>query len=293
MQMSKQYKTSFYTIHAVSNMHAGKGDSTYGIIDKEVQRDVISNLPTIHASGLKGAFRELFTCQAGENEEELKKVEFVFGTKKGSSDGKEGSQIMGNDRENQPGAYNFHNAHLLVLPVRSNHNYFYRATSPAVLGNFLNQLEHFDTTFDFTASLEALSKLKPKEGSPIIFDGTSKVLLEALTENATKQDWPSGVNQAAIAALLGERIAICHEADFKGICEELPVIARNYLENGISRNLWYEEVVPRESRFYFALAHPANNTYFAEFMKECKQYAQIGGNASVGYGYCKIEKLEQ
>ncbi|MEO0625668.1 MAG: type III-B CRISPR module RAMP protein Cmr4 [Bacteroidota bacterium] len=40
--------------------------------------------------------------------------------------------------------------------------------------------------------------------------------------------------------------------------QELPVIARNYLDNGQSKNLWYEEVVPRESIFGFVIHAPPN-----------------------------------
>ena len=43
----------------------------------------------------------------------------------------------------------------------------------------------------------------------------------------------------------GKTLYILPEETFKKI--ELPVLARNKLDNGISKNLWYEQVVPHES----------------------------------------------
>ncbi|MDO4691973.1 MAG: type III-B CRISPR module RAMP protein Cmr4 [Porphyromonadaceae bacterium] len=72
--------------------------------------------------------------------------------------------------------------------------------------------------------------------------------------------------------------------------KELPVIARNKLNNGESQNLWYEEVVPAGSCFVFFVSGPEE--YFDEFDKELDgQLVQIGANGSVGYGFCTITKL--
>ena len=49
--------TAIYTIEAITNLHVGSGDVNYEIVDKEIQRDTATTLPTIHASSLKGAIR--------------------------------------------------------------------------------------------------------------------------------------------------------------------------------------------------------------------------------------------
>jgi CRISPR-associated protein Cmr4 len=70
----------------------------------------------------------------------------------------------------------------------------------------------------------------------------------------------------------------------------LPVIARNHLNNGKSTNLWYEEIVPREGRFVFGLI--GDDSSEAEFENTVKKATvQIGGNATVGYGFTEIRKL--
>ncbi len=55
-------KTELYTIETLSNLHVGAGDINFGVIDNQVQRDSVTNLPNINSSSLKGAFREHFSC---------------------------------------------------------------------------------------------------------------------------------------------------------------------------------------------------------------------------------------
>lgn len=73
----------------------------------------------------------------------------------------------------------------------------------------------------------------------------------------------------------------------------LPVLARNKLDNGKSKNLWYEEVVPHHSQFAFAvMAEEADDNLLQKFKAGVdNQIIQFGGNASIGYGLCKISVL--
>lgn len=84
--------------------------------------------------------------------------------------------------------------------------------------------------------------------------------------------------------------------------ESLPIIARNYLKNGESKNLWYEEVVPAESRFVFFVTYPENTgkekpedifKKFDALLTNEKSIVQIGANSSIGYGLCKISNITQ
>ena len=72
----------------------------------------------------------------------------------------------------------------------------------------------------------------------------------------------------------------------------LPVIARNSV--GEQTNLWYEEVVPHKSIFYFAVVASTSEAdglldVFTESVRE--KIIQFGANASVGYGICKVIKV--
>lgn len=77
--------------------------------------------------------------------------------------------------------------------------------------------------------------------------------------------------------------------------DNLPIIARNKLENGESKNLWYEEMVPAMSEFVFFVTYPeaAKEKFnkFNELLTAEGSLVQIGANASIGYGFCKIENI--
>jgi CRISPR-associated protein Cmr4 len=106
-----------------------------------------------------------------------------------------------------------------------------------------------------------------------------------------------------------ENLAIFNDEDFNEAVSNLPVIARNALDNGKSVNLWYEEVVPRESIFYTVLCYYNNiddtkkdqrgrsdkNKFDMAYKlfeeKLLKDSIQIGANASIGYGITNFLKI--
>ena len=75
-----------------------------------------------------------------------------------------------------------------------------------------------------------------------------------------------------------------------------PVIARNSLVMGKSENLWYEQIVPRQSIFYTLISSSRPRT---ELLRTLLMILgmwktvciQIGANASIGYGFCKVESV--
>ncbi|MEM6397420.1 MAG: RAMP superfamily CRISPR-associated protein [Bacteroidota bacterium] len=71
---------------------------------------------------------------------------------------------------------------------------------------------------------------------------------------------------------------------FAELTRNLPIVARNYLNNGVSENLWYEEFVPREAVFATIIQGP--KAQMKELQEIDGKVIQIGGNATVGYGYC-------
>ena len=84
--------------------------------------------------------------------------------------------------------------------------------------------------------------------------------------------------------------------EFNSLVNHLPVIARNQLNNGISENLWYEEFVPHESEFWFAVLYDGSGNDnliddFNNILMENK-IVQFGANASIGVGFCLVEEIE-
>ena len=97
-----------------------------------------------------------------------------------------------------------------------------------------------------------------------------------------------GLPVDAHEVVAGDTVYVMEDNSFGMV--DLPVMARNCLENGISKNLWYEEIVPHQSVFVFPVVVRDDEV---SSLKEFKQAVegkiiQFGGNASIGYGLCRL-----
>jgi len=281
------YKNRAYIIKNRTNLHAGSGDTNFGIVDKEVQRDTLSALPVIHASSLKGALRYHFESQlapsnaeAQQNETKPSTVEAVFGSEK--------KQLQGMVR--------FIDAKLLFLPLRSDKKPFYHVTSLSTLREFADFMKTMGIDVDLT--------LPPQSDTSYVVGSEKEVTVEDVKCQGKEADISS------LKTLFGiENLAVFNDEDFNEALGALPVIARNSLEDGRSENLWYEEVVPRESIFYTVFSYYDNfneegadrrgkvdRTHYLKAFgrfeeKLLADLVQIGANESIGYGVCTFTKL--
>ncbi|BAQ13948.1 putative CRISPR-associated protein [Clostridium botulinum] len=272
-----------YTIRCLTNMHVGSGDASYILIDNQVQRDVVTGFPTINSSSLKGSLRSFL-----KDEIDKEKIKDIFG-----------------DEEKGIGKYKIFPGMLLSIPVRSNVKPFFRATCPRIVKDFLEFIENFHSEKECIqdiGSLKAdLKKFeekadKNKNGIWILKNFNSDIDVEAM-KNLTVEEIGTKLtkeisfeNEDKIKKIFGESLILIDDNSFSEIVDRLPVIARNKLDNGESENLWYEEIVPREARFYFGvILGKENQTEFEEIVGN--QAVQIGGNATIGYGYCNIESI--
>lgn len=242
-------KTYLWQITAKTNLHVGNENSTsYGIIDKAVQRDVLTGLPCINASSLKGAINEFCIAEGILSPKE--RVEIFGSDKRGKLESKKGKAI-------------FYDAQILFLPVQDDKSLFTYATSEGVLEQTRSRLELFGfKNVNFNQ-----------------FEGTGK--------RKYNKSW--------------------ERDDFSSLCsdENLPIIARNVLDNGVSKNLWYEQVVPAETIFYAVIQEPdfyeiiqepdtpikKSGGLLAEAIMKKNKLIQIGANATIGYGYCKFDLI--
>ncbi|NVK64972.1 MAG: type III-B CRISPR module RAMP protein Cmr4 [Flavobacteriales bacterium] len=264
--MKTNNNTSAYLLTCITNLHAGSGDANFGVIDNLVQRDSISKMPTINASSLKGALRQFCDFKWKDEDDKNARINHIFGPD------------TARNKKDTPGIghFNFFNADLLSLPAPSNKQPFFRAISPFVV-----------------EEIRAKSKLLGCELSLPSYTHEGDRPLIKSGDNVKIDDFNASINDSLETNnYIGENIALFKHDQFKQLTQKLPVVARNKLNKGISENLWYEEVVPRETRFIFFINKEGN--YQEEFDKVIQsELVQVGANASVGMGYVNIKKIEE
>lgn len=284
-------QASLFTITAQTNLHVGSGDANYGIIDKLVQRDPLTDLPVIHASSLKGAILQHIDAQSGVTDEY---IDEVFG-RQAERRWKNKRTVEGG----QTGDFIFLQAQLLSLPVRSNQRAYFRATGSGVLAELRQHLidvQLLKPTDALAATLEQVAS--ESAGKAVVLEQAfaGKHHLEDLKDEPFAFTAATGAGLDRLKALLGDAAVVLPDAKLRHLTDNhhLPVIARNYLENGQSANLWYEQVLPRQTRFACTLLRPATPRLAADFDSRLtgNGLVQVGANATVGYGYCKIEPFK-
>ncbi len=270
-------KPELYIIECKSNLHVGSGDSNYGVIDKLIQRDTTDEMPCIYSSSLKGAFREYFEEALGNK----KMADEIFGggENKGSEAMRKGSHI-------------FQQAFMLSIPLRSNRKPYFNAIAPFMVEQLIELADLFGYNFPTGLGKELghfSEKYMPKDNEPIIFEDKKDLEIEDFSVFE-----PSTDSLPELQKIIGNDIVILSNNDMKRLTNNyhLPIIARSKLENGKSQNLWYEQVVPRQSVFTAFVVNGGKVKSNDDFMTNvnCKTI-QIGGDASVGYGYCHVYSL--
>jgi CRISPR-associated protein Cmr4 len=170
--------------------------------------------------------------------------------------------VFGDEGDTGRGAYKFFAAGLLARPLRVSQGSksYVLATTEEVLRQAQTLAKGLGAELQFSLEITGSATLEG-DAQPLIKPGT---------------------------ALFGED-AIALVPSFEAY--DLPVLARNCLEEN-NRNLWYEEIVPYTSRFYFFVLAPDDARDYAEFKEKLEGAAvQFGGNASIGYGYCTVKEV--
>lgn len=278
-----KYEAIAFLITAKTNMHPGAGSESYGVIDNLVQRDAATRFPTIHSTSLKGALREFF--EDGLSNPVPGLVDYVFGTD------------LKRDKTKDPAAgnYRFFAADLVSIPVRSDEKIFVNLTCPGIAKRMLDMINTLEVGVSTAkkGALEAVANFQfPNNAKACHFDSSLRTII--LEENDTKAVNGTIASVSDAQKIFGDNLVVVHDDVFGDLTDDLhlPVVARNQLNNGISENLWYEQILPRETRFWFPVLYPKGNgvtNFYAQFQSTLvANPVQIGANASVGYGFCEI-----
>ncbi len=254
-------KTIVYKIECLTNLHVGSGDVNYNIIDNEVEKDPVTGYPMIHASGVKGALRD-----AMKNSPEAY-IDKIFGSAGAGDSGK-------------PGTHKFFDAHIISRPMRVFGSQKMSSISVFTVSS-VNQYLKILTAFGLNSygfdNIEA-----PDFGNVSFLTNTAEnILIEGEKTSKIPDELLSKLNK--LNDVLGDFFALADSFDDYA----LPVVARNHLENGISKNLWYEEVVPHGTVMYFAVICDNQTETIT-----VPEIIQFGGNASIGCGFCRVTLLK-
>ena len=269
-------KTHLFKLECLTDLHVGDGETNYSVIDNEVQKDtVLTDVPIIHASGVKGAIKEHFERIWGINDTRIKNI---FGDKDGAGD------------------YKFFSALCVARPLRVTDG-----DRPYVLATGADVLESFSTLLKGLglSGFFNYQEIAPGAGqNTVLADGQDTALADGFLSNVpgieiegvrakyigSSSNSFSSASLMQFARIIGKEFAIAKSLrDY-----DLPARARNQLENGKSKNLWYEEVVPHKSIFYFVIITPTDDCVL-DF--ESSGPVQFGGNASIGNGYTTITEV--
>ncbi len=281
--------TAMLGLLAETSLHAGAGQSA-GVIDLPIQREAHTGWPVVFGSGVKGALR----AKAEGSHKDW--ITAVFGPDTKNASDNAGALLVGDAR-------------LLLLPVRSLTSHYRWVTCPALLRRFHADRERLGLgqPADFP-----VPELPPDSTTALVCEAGGKPLfLEEFRFGKEQADLGALIATLAplllvpdAAARLREQLAIVSDDLFAHLSRyATPVNAHVRLDNATKTveqgALWYEETLPPDTLLYVALAAQRSRVkgcdktatdILAHVTQELfeKPYLQLGGNETVGMGWCKV-----
>ena len=259
-------KGYLYKLTCLTNLYVGSGETNFSVVDNEVSKDPVTGLPMIHSSGVKGAFRQFFEDTGSPTDE----VRRLFGSSVSDSA----------QDKTSPGSLKFLDAYLFAQAARASQGQraFYLTVSAAALTNFT----------EMAAVCGIFAAEAP--GAALPYKHTEEAGVVNVEEAVPNGIGSAGESVSAKKLGLAEYIVLPADTYREEI--HLPIFARNQLDdNGISKQLWYEEVVPHKSVLFFAVLGEGDLDAFDR--KVDGKIVQFGGDASIGRGFCKVERIKE
>jgi len=288
-------KNALIGLWAETSLHAGAGSSVDGI-DLPIQREGHTSWPCVFGSSVKGALRAKAEDTL-ENGKDNDSVRYVFGPDSNSDKASEhaGALLVGDAR-------------LLLLPVRSLTSHFKWVTCPALLERLQRDATRLGLSLGFGET-----QYNPAENNAITAaTETVDLFLEEYrfkTETADLTPLITVLEQITGISVddLSDQLVIVNNDQFSYLAKYAtpvtPHIAIDNEKKVVKKGaLWYEETLPAETALYFTLsAHKSRgNALPAEAILNCitkdllgdSPYLQIGGNETLGMGWCKVTVSE-
>ena len=243
---------SVWFIQAETNIHVGnENTSSVGLIDKEIQRDVLTKIPCINASSLKGAMNEYATTAAKLSAPNRLAI---FGVDRN------------NTKDTRKGGCSFFDSYLLLLPVQDDRKLYRLVTSVDILNHYLDLLKAMGVDM----GLETLKKELEKVDNH--FDRNRDILDHTLFKEYCSDDELPIIarNNLTGKGNLWYEQALPHKSVFGTVLTADPLKVKYNDAEGNEKEGDVEELI--------------DSTYNGKIV-------QIGANATIGYGYCKFRKI--
>jgi CRISPR-associated protein Cmr4 len=290
-----------------TSLHPGTGTTT-GVVDLPIQREKHTGFPIIQSSGLKGAMREKAEKLCDDKGNRL------------LNDG-DINIIFGPESTEHAGSIGITDARLLAFPVRSLSQVYVWVICPMVLDRLKRDVDILKKTIPQLPVLPETPQVTDGRFLAVDDSGldTKLVLEEHLLipgESTGVKEWiveikkfmPGNNNNGVYKAVrekMDDHLVIISNDDFTYLVKHATqVTARNVLnENKTSENLWYEESLPPDCLFYSMIVamkpRGGNGTIVSadnvitKFKSAIKDYIQIGGNETIGMGWCAIQYVPE
>jgi len=288
-------KNALIGLWAHASIHAGAGSSVDGV-DLPIQREGHSDWPCVFGSSVKGALRAKAEDTLGKDNAS---IAFVFGPDSSSDNASE-----------HAGALLVSDAKLLLLPVRSLTSHFKWVTCPALLQRLVRDAQRLGVKSVQDITLPDIAD----DVALVAGQNTGDLFLEEYRFKTEFQDLTvlcDLVNQLTGIAItdLTEQLVIVSNNQFNYLARyATPVTPHIAIDNDKKTvktgALWYEETLPPETVLYFALSAHRSRAKDTDIKAEqilnsitqdlfgSSPYLQIGGNETVGMGWCKVTVVE-
>ena len=263
-------KKKFF-VKVLTPTHVGSGEGLE-YVDMPIQRESHSNIPKIEASSLKGSIKSNLIIT--KDEENIKKY-------------------LGDDSEDGASKIGFTDAKLLFFPLKSAKDIFRLVTCPYVINRWLEDFDLKKISFP-SISDESCYSFKIDEDKMIIVEEFAYKAQKHKKVEKFKKVFENYLKKLDISL---EKVLIISDSNFKNfVTMYTEIITRNKInpETGVTVDggLFTEEYLPAESVLYFLSFETLrkNSESVKEFWNYLKNmsYIQIGGNATIGKGFCKI-----
>lgn len=309
------------TLHAQTSIHAGSGKDD-SVIDLPIQRESHTGYPCVFGSSMKGALRAHAEARISrlkkaleETDDDNKKAELDASLTAAKNAINPLFGFAGTGNDGSAGAALVSDARILLLPIRSLTGQFRWVTCPNTLARFKQDAVRFGTAIDTdTPSVQSGQVLTPNN-EEVLYLEEYRFNRPPNNDNNNGEKTPTEMWADELAnylcydedeakSMLKEQLAIISNEDFAYLAQyALPVnphiAVDSQTKTTVGGALWYEETLPSDSVLYLGIAidderkkgGETSSTLADDFQQlfDNNRWLQIGGNETVGMGWCHVE----